>query len=545
MPITLREAMHTGGLRFCRVVAGRHAIDRPVSHVTVMEVPDITEWLKGDDLLLTSLYALKDDPDARRRLIRELADRGACALAVKTRRYVDAVPPEMIEEAERIGFPLLEIPRHVSYLDIMNPLMRDIVRQDEGTRRNVERDVQWLTELAFSGEGIDAVLQALASLCQKPVTFESDVSAWYGSLETREISPLPKAEKAAIKELARPTPIVRQLSGEPVSCIVAPLVLRGVLEGWLTLWQIGGQADERDFSLLERAMPLVALELMKKKTALEVEQRYKNEFLGDILTGRGEGNDEKDLIARGRLFQWDLTSDFQVAVLCPVTPENSRSPACDNMDLDTRAHVLSSLAQRAEERIRGWTDRAIVGIRAEAVVILLPLPWLAQENRSAESILWELREELLRSFPDVPIVIGIGRPYPGLGGIRTGYREALQAVRFGRDTREHPGVVHFQDLGIYRLLSQFDTEELTAFYRETIGRLEDYDRKNKTNLTETLEAFFTHNGSLTATSQTLFIHVNTLKYRLQRVEELTRLSPYDSEDRLQLQVGLKIRRLLA
>ncbi len=553
LSFTLREALHCEGLRLCRVVAGARGLDRRLAHVTVMEVPDITEWLKGDDLLLTSLYSLRNDPAARRRLIRDLADRGACALAVKTRRYVDSVPPEMVEEADQAGFPLLEIPRDITYLDIMNPLMRELLRDNSTSFVDLERDMRWLTEIAFSGAGLDLLLRSLASVLRQPLTFENDTIRWYGRLENRKISPLSAEDKHTLREIARLTPIQRDLDQETMECIAAPLVLHGILEGCLTLWPQEGHIEKRDYMLLERASALVALELMKQKTAMEVEQRYKSEFLGDVLAGRG---DPDELISRGRVFRWNLDQDFCVAVIS-LLPRESETSAKGMRDRssegDIQGRLLSELARQIEDAVQQRVSGAAVGVRGNRVILLLPVTNVPQQDSQAEkkvdssneSFLSNLLQDIQKHWTEFDLVAGLGRIYPGVQGIPVAYREACQASSFGADGRARRRITTFWDLGIYRLLTGFNPEEMSGFYRDTVGRLEVYDQKNHTNLIETLEAYFAHNGSLTSTSQALFIHVNTLKYRLGRVEALTGLNPYDSEDRLQLQLALKIRPLLA
>lgn len=72
MGVTIREAMQVGGLLRCKVVAGESALDKEIQYITVMEVPDVIQWLKGNELLLTSLYAIKDDLQAIQNLVPQL-----------------------------------------------------------------------------------------------------------------------------------------------------------------------------------------------------------------------------------------------------------------------------------------------------------------------------------------------------------------------------------------------------------------------------------------------------------------------------------------
>src|SRR5918911_1770654 len=97
--VPLRDALALPALSRARVVAGAAGLGRPVRYVNVMEVPDILDWVKPDELLLTTAYPLRDDRSGLVELVPRLAERGLAGLAVKPARYIDAVPPVMLAEA--------------------------------------------------------------------------------------------------------------------------------------------------------------------------------------------------------------------------------------------------------------------------------------------------------------------------------------------------------------------------------------------------------------------------------------------------------------
>lgn len=103
----------------------------------------------------------------------------------------------------------------------------------------------------------------------------------------------------------------------------------------------------------------------------------------------------------------------------------------------------------------------------------------------------------------------------------------------------------FADLGVYRLLYTFrHSKELAEFCEETLAPLTDYDAKNGTSLVETLEMYLRCDASLGAAAEALYLHRNSLAYRLRRIAELTGLNLDNLEDRFRLQLALKARRLV-
>ena len=124
--ITVREALTLGCLSEARLAAGHTNIDNVITGVNVMEVPDVWRWMRGGELLLTAAYAVKDSTDTQRSLIRELSEAQVAALAVKPGKYVERIPVVMIEEADRAGLPIIELPPDLPYMDIITLITTEL-----------------------------------------------------------------------------------------------------------------------------------------------------------------------------------------------------------------------------------------------------------------------------------------------------------------------------------------------------------------------------------------------------------------------------------
>ena len=111
MPVTLRRILELEVLRDARILAGTEGLDRRVSSVTVGEVPDIADWLSGGEMVLSTMFAVKGDIDRQREFCRRVMMSGAAALFVKTTRFVESVPPDVIELADKRKFPIIEVPQ--------------------------------------------------------------------------------------------------------------------------------------------------------------------------------------------------------------------------------------------------------------------------------------------------------------------------------------------------------------------------------------------------------------------------------------------------
>ncbi len=146
----VRDLLQIPAFREVKVVAGRNGLERNVEHVTVMEVPDIKKWLKGNEFLITSFYSVRKSEEEQCRLIEELADT-CCCIAVKTGEYVESLSELVCQKADQCGLPLLEIPWNVTYIDLIVPIMNRLF-EEEGNSAILEKYVKDILYENYSDE---------------------------------------------------------------------------------------------------------------------------------------------------------------------------------------------------------------------------------------------------------------------------------------------------------------------------------------------------------------------------------------------------------
>ena len=95
--LDVKKALTIAPLTRSRVVAGHDGLDRLIKNITIMEVPDLLQWLKGNDFVITSLFCIKDNPQAQVKLVEDMARFDCAALAIKSDRYVKTLPAGMID----------------------------------------------------------------------------------------------------------------------------------------------------------------------------------------------------------------------------------------------------------------------------------------------------------------------------------------------------------------------------------------------------------------------------------------------------------------
>ena len=135
--------------------------DRDVSTVSVMDAPDIYEWMRGGEFLITSGYVMKDDPEYIAEMVEKLDEWGASAFGIKLGRFIDKIPESAIRTAERLNFPILVIPVEFAFTEVINPVLQEVVNQKSREMIYSENVHREFIRMAIEEKSISEILQML------------------------------------------------------------------------------------------------------------------------------------------------------------------------------------------------------------------------------------------------------------------------------------------------------------------------------------------------------------------------------------------------
>ena len=155
MSITVRAALGLPEMQGVSVAAGSAGLGREISSVNVMEVPDISRFLKPDMLLITTMYPIRDNEEIQRKLIPLLVEKGVAALALAPLHEHAGIPEFMIKQADDAGFSLLKLPYDIPFDNIMNSIFHKIIekRYRSGLIENIlQRKIDSLTRVIAAGK---------------------------------------------------------------------------------------------------------------------------------------------------------------------------------------------------------------------------------------------------------------------------------------------------------------------------------------------------------------------------------------------------------
>jgi len=559
MPLTLREAMTlVEPLRQSRVVGGEGGLDNVVQSVNVMEVPDILEWVHPGELLVTTMYPLRDDAAAIEALVPRLADKGLAGLAVTPSGYMDEFPPAMVRAANERSFPLIELPQRVSFIDIIQPITSEILRlQARELIQSVEIHRQFI-DLVLSGGTYRDIAQGIAQRVHRPVTivdrFRRVLGEGFLMGETSAHKPFLRDEAGGdryLNDLYRPRALAPMEGSEAVLRVVegpagsVEHVACPVLVGPMTLGEIivwGPWADppsSMDLIVVQHGTTVAALKMMEARSIAEAEERFRNEILEGLLSSSPD--------ERGRAIQQSNDLGNRLAppyAVVLVGPDRLRGTTLTKVESIEKRNLDSSL-HLSERYIRILQPAASFWYQGPRLVVFLPLPRPARAESRARLVqeLQTVCDRIRAENAPYTVSMGVSPGVFDLDDFRSAYECARQSLQIG-SAQEAGGtgrVTHYEDLGLFRVVSVAENPAgVERFCLDAIGPLLAYDRENDANLAVTLRSFLEHNQNSAKTAKLLFVHYNTLRYRIDRAKEILGDFSENPQQRLEIELALQL-----
>ncbi len=524
-----------------KLLAGARSTSNPVRWVHMTELPDPTRWLKGGELLLTTGYGFVCEEDRQVDQLKRLIDHNISGLGFGTGFSFDKVPPALVKVAEEYSFPLFEVPYHVPFIAITEAVASKIVNEQYSLLQRSLAVHEKLTKIVLEEKGLEAILSTLSALvgCSAVLfDFHGVVlceAAYRRHLGGELVAGLWRqiSDRRADRQN-----FALSLEGVGSGVQVDPVVASHRIGAFLAVVKDSGEFSDYDRIILHHVVTVTALELVKKKAVAETEKRLAGDFFDELIASDLY---EQEIARRLAFFGLDPTAPHLIALVDIDRPEASGGHG--ERDEAAALDVKERLHWAVDEFMARREALFISASRSDSVVILMQ-PGDA-DGADVIGLAGELQEAIGQMLPELNVSIGIGRPHRPLIDLRQSYYEASYAIKI-RKLKGGDGVIaSFDDLGSYGLLLGLqDTLSLEVFYDSVLGRLQEYDEQNSSDLVRSLSCFLDANGHWGDAAEKLYVHRHTLRYRMKRVEEITGRDLDQSQDRMEFWLALKAKELI-
>ena len=393
------------------------------------------------------------------------------------------------------------------------------------------------TKLSLEGAGIPSILEVVGALAGgRAALYSADGYRVRGMGETsdgmpaRIHVPMPLAQAGAREVRINAGRPARALDVVPVR---AGADLLGVLAVGVDEQTVDSHGRRR---ALEHGSTVLALELSKERAAAEVERRLRGDLVEEVLAGGMEGDEAERVARQAERLGHRLPHRAWVVVLEPDDDETEAALA-GRAQQDRLDAALSGL-------IKSRLPGALTLVRSASAVFLIP-DEIAADLAAVEKLAGLVLTGAAAVMKPGTASVGIGNLANSVGELARSHLEARQALRLTRRAGSRGRVASYRSLGAFRLLLEVQSPDaLRRFVDELLGTLLKYAQSRDTPLLETLEALSAARWVRRAAARQLGIHINSMSYRVERIQALTGLQLDDPETRVAISIALRARAML-
>ena len=532
MFITVKEALKLPELKSVSIVAGHEGLERKILSVNIMEVPDISDYVKEGDLLITTMYPIRNEEQLQRKLIPMLHEKGVAALAIAPLDPNKSIPTFMIDQAEKLAFPLLSLPYGTSFNNIINPVLQNIVdRQTSLLQKNAEVNHRFINVL-INGGSLGEIANMIHAEDAIPVTICSPLGNILATAGDYDEELFERYKKDV---LPREPAFTKVMDSKGETSLIWSYPVYYVGEHYATVFLVFPEDRnnnghlERD--MVEQASNIIALEIARIRNQHTVEQKFRAGLIENILQGKIDSIGQA--IRMGKSCGWDLSGSF-----LPVVIRAKESDPHQDGNL-TREDMFFTLQRTLDDLIQKQLHHNAITVSiSNETLAFFSIP-SADPSAYIDKIT-NFIECYIAHFTR-SVWVGIGRVADDITHLPHTVKQAEKAAYIAQLSTGSKQVIHYDELGVFKVLfDNANQSEKSLFMQETLGEILSQSKGYRDELIKTLRVYFACGCNLRQTAKELYMHYNTISYRIGRIEELIGIDLKDAETRLNVQIALKL-----
>src|SRR3954451_13499668 len=504
------------------LLAGKSAAESPVRWVHISELEDPTPWLSGGELMLTTGIQL-DNAAKQRAFVKRLAHHNLAGLGFGTGFDHAKMPKALLDEADKQGFAVFEVPYSMPFIALTEKAFARLVNEQYEVLQRGIAVQRRLERLVLEERGLDEIAATISSAVGGTVLILDGRGEDLAERSfRRELSP-EAATAISSESLAHRGDAHSFVPSHPSvagRALAHPVVSRGggSPQAWVVIVRDSGGLDDFERLILQQAVAVVALELMRRRVERETERRLAGDVLAGALSGRLDPSE-----LRRRLEPFGIGEEAAVLVFALDDPAAAESALERALAADACPAVVAPHASGRRELLCAVVDAA---------------------DRDPVDLAADARKAL--TVDRGTVRAAASRPAPP-EMLRHSFHEARCALEATAiDNGNAPEVASWKDLGAFTLLLSIQDDEALKLYCDSVlGPIEEGDEEYGGELLRSLEAFIEQNGQWEKAAREVYCHRHTLRYRMRKVEELTGRDLTRAHDRIEFWLALRARELVA
>lgn len=538
MGLTIREMLRAEFFKDFKVIAGQGGLDKQIQGIAILDAPDGYKWTKGREFVISSGYVFQQHPRLFEEYINSDIFREISGMGIKLDRYLKTIPDYITDVFNEYNIPLINIPMGPSWMEIMNQLNVLVMNKNIRQFRIGNINPKSFSNLTYQSRKINKILSQMEGEMNFPAMLYdlSSEKAYYSSptflelLEDIQIGDFWNPTIEVTKEiLCDNLKMIRyrfydDKYDKPYSWITVPITVGDKIKAYFVVVEATGLIDYFDQFALRIGFLLLQSLYEQILVAQSIGDIGFEKFITEIIS---DNLLDDEIIAKRAA---DLGLDINLNYYLILMKQERKEAHLVSYKNELKEAVSSSISHM-EARMAMIDDNRCV--------FLLPI-----DNRISEKENLKLMKKSAEIFKkrieskieDINIVFGLSDNESTVYEIKRNYIRCEQTIKIGQILYPDEYYIKYSDLGVFAWMD-IKEDELEIMSKDIKILIENPEHRE---LIETLKVYLECKMNYSLTAKQLFLHINTVRKRIEEINDLISFDIEDPMNRLKLEVLLKL-----
>ncbi|WP_316568167.1 PucR family transcriptional regulator ligand-binding domain-containing protein [Neobacillus sp. YIM B06451] len=541
---TINDLFILEGMKESVVLAGHRGLTRNVQFVNISDTPDVTKFLDSNHLLLTTGYAFKDDIQLMCELIKQMHALNCSGMVIKINRFLNELPTEVKLLADDLAFPIIDLPTKHTLGEVSRHIL-NYLNDDETEQLYYALHVQKeFSKMMIKGYSLNALIEQLGHFLSRPTLLLNHRGEKIASSHDFGMESMKNVEREIIQKVKEDLVAARQGMTFTIplrdhqSISTFPVQTKRLYPSMLVIFDSLTLPYPSSQMAIEQAGNVISFTIIKEQAIEENSRLLKNNFFDELIEMRI--NSEEEILSRGNYYGLKENMD-NICMICTIDQKGQNYESLQLYEKKV-GELYNSIYDQLEDEIVHNNIEAILFTKEKYFVMILQFPKFGETDLNNLTRFIENCQTNLQV--DYSISFGVSNPVFSIKDISTAYHEAVEALMTGYEMNKLGFINFYKPKELEELLSAVPKKDLKALYENTLKSLAYPKTKEEQELVKTIQVYLDSQCEISETSRRLYIHRNTVKYRIEKTEEMLNCSFRDPADSLRIRVALVIGTIL-
>ena len=538
MGLEVNEMLNAEYFKDFKVLAGHGGLNKQIQGIAILDAPDGYTWTKGRELVVSSGYVFKMNPGLLETYINDERFREVSGIAIKVDRYLKEIDQEILDKCDECNVPFIYIPDEPSWMDIMNHLNVLVMNKKIKQFKIEGISTRTITDVPYQSRKINKILYQI----EKEMNFPAMVydvqndKPYFSSQKFKTISAELNLTDFWKPSFKHTTEILCDNLGitrfrfidkkykAPYSWIEIPIVVDNTVKAYFVVLEAEELIDYFDQFALRIGFLLIQSIYEQILVSQSLRDRSFKQFIEDMVSEKLI--EAANIEERARELNLDINAKYIV-----VIAEDEQGKVITQKGKETIERRFQSSFGELEARI-AFPGNA-------SYLLLIPFDEKTTKEANIKKIKRAANQfdnSLKNDLPKINLRVGISDIPTPITDILKSYKRASKALDMGKVIFEDLDFITYSELGPFAWM-EIKPDEINNMKSDVAGLL---THENSCELIKTLDTYLKTNMNYSVTAKELFIHINTVRKRIEYIYQLIDIDLSDPMSRLKLQILLKI-----